>query len=249
MRVLIFGGTVEGRVLAQWCAQQGLAATLCVATAYGASMAALTAPLPGIDIRVGRLGVDEMADVLAGGYSHVVDATHPYAAEATQHIRAAAHQTRTPYLRLVRSGAAEVDCIAAPNAEGAAIRLDALPGNILLTTGSKDLNCFARQELVGRCFPRVLPTLDSLGRCLDLGFPPSHIICMQGPFSRKLNEAIMAQYNISVLVTKNTGGPGGYFEKAQAARVLGVTIVVIDRPAAEEGYSLHGIQTILGGQE
>ena len=87
--------------------------------------------------------------------------------------------------------------------------LQSLPGNVLLTTGSKELHHFAVPGLIDRCCPRVLPMLDSLQRCLSLGFPPAHILCMQGPFSRELNAAILRQYDIKTLVTKDTGTYGG----------------------------------------
>lgn len=84
--------------------------------------------------------------------------------------------------------------------------LEQMPGHVLLTTGSKELHHFARPGLAERCYPRVLPMADSLERCLTLGFPPKNIICMQGPFSRELNVALLRQYHIQTLVTKDTGG-------------------------------------------
>lgn len=93
---------------------------------------------------------------------------------------------------------------------GAAERLTAVEGGILLTTGSKELAPFAVPGLRERCFPRVLPSLDSLGRCLELGFSPAHVLCMQGPFSKELNLAIIRQYGIGALVTKASAGPAAF---------------------------------------
>ena len=64
---------------------------------------------------------------------------------------------------------------------------------------------------------------------MTLGFPPKNIICMQGPFSRELNVALLRQYHIQTLVTKDTGGYGGFREKAEAAREAGCALLVVER--------------------
>ena len=87
----------------------------------------------------------------------------------------------------------------------------------MLTTGSKELDAFALPDLRERCFPRVLPAMDSLRHCMELGFSPKNLICMQGPFSKRLNEAMIEQLDIAIVVTKDTGRYGGFQEKAEAA--------------------------------
>lgn len=236
MKVLLFGGTAEGRALAEWLAGEQIPFTVCVATEYGETL------LPeGLDVRTGRLDVDEMAALLPG-YTLVVDATHPYAAAVTENIRAAAERAGVPLLRLLRDSGGAGDCLTAPDMAGAAGLLEGLPGNVLLTTGSKELDHFASPGLAGRCYPRVLPMLDSLQRCLELGFPPAHVICMQGPFSKALNVAMLRQFAISVMVTKDTGGYGGFLEKAEAAKECGCTLLVVERPTKESGLSLDEVQ-------
>ena len=246
MRVLLFGGTAEGRQLAQWLGAEQIPATLCVATDYGA---ALAPNAPGLEVHAGRLDRAGMDGLIARtGCTHVVDATHPYAAQVTQTLEAAAQAAGLPYLRLVRQGA---DGLARPgwrtaaDMEEAARILEGMAGNVLLTTGSKDLAVFARPGLVERCCPRVLPAPDSLARCLALGFPPKHIICMQGPFSRALNAAMLRQLDARALVTKDTGAPGGFAAKAEAARDTGCTLIVVARPGGETGYSMEDIQRLL----
>lgn len=172
-------------------------------------------------------------------FTHVVDATHPYAVEVTANIRAAAEAVGLPLLRLVRRSDREDGCRRVKTMAEAADLLEELPGNVLLTTGSKELDAFARPGLAERCCPRVLPMADSLDRCLKLGFPPKNIICMQGPFSRELNVALLKQYHIKTLVTKDTGGYGGFREKAEAAREAGCALLVVERPQAEDGLTLE----------
>lgn len=100
-----------------------------------------------------------------------MDATHPYAVEVTEHIRAAAEAAGLPVLRLVRQSDGGELCRRAKDMAGAADMLEQMPGHVLLTTGSKELHHFARPGLAERCYPRVLPMADSLERCLTLGFP------------------------------------------------------------------------------
>ncbi len=240
MKVLLFGGTAEGRALAEWLREEGIPFTVCVATGYGETL------LPAdVDARVGRLGREEMAALMEDA-ALVVDATHPYATAVTENIRAAATQVNTPCLRLLRPALDKKDGIRVPNMEAAARTLETLPGNALLTTGSKELDVFARPGLVERCYPRVLPMPDSLTRCLDLGFPPAHVLCMQGPFSKELNAAMLRQFEIRTLVTKDTGSKGGFPEKAGAARECGCALLVVDRPSDESGLTLEALKTEIG---
>ena len=166
----------------------------------------------------------------------VVDATHPYAALATENIRAACAATDTRYLRLSRPSNTPEGCVYVESAERAAEVLAATTGKVLLTTGSKELDAFVRvpgyQE---RIYPRVLPTVESVQRCLALGFRVQNVIAMQGPFSREMNGATMRQIGASILVTKESGDAGGFSEKLGAARDAGAVAVVIGRPREESG--------------
>lgn len=239
MRVLLFGGTAEGRTLAEWLSAQGIPFTVCVATEYGETL------LPeDMDVRTGRIDQAGMEDLMPG-YTLAVDATHPYAAAVTENIRAAAEKTGLPLLRLLRSSNEETGCLTVPDMESAARMLETLPGNVLLTTGSKELDRFTSPELLARCYPRVLPMLDSLQRCLTLGFPPAHIVCMQGPFSRELNAAMLRQLDIQTMVTKDTGDYGGFREKLEAAKETGCALLVVERPTKESGMSMEEVQTYI----
>jgi precorrin-6A/cobalt-precorrin-6A reductase len=243
MEVLLFGGTSEGRTLALWLAEQGWQVTLCVATEYGA---ALAPDAPGIHTVTGRLDQGQMAQLMASRPFHcVIDATHPYAAVVTENIRRAAEETGCTYRRLLRDGDVDGDWLHASSIAHAAELLAALPGNILLTTGSKELAPFSCDALRDRSFPRVLPSLDSLESCLRLGFPPAHIICMQGPFSQELNAAMIRQLGIDILLTKASGGAGGFWDKVEAARETGCRLMVIDRPLHEEGLDLEALKSLL----
>ena len=112
-------------------------------------------------------------------------------------------------------------------------------GNILLTTGSKELGAFSAIE-PQRLYPRVLPSHESLSACEAAGIPHRNILAMQGPFSQELNEALIRQYHIAWVVTKDGGAAGGFPEKARAAETTGAELIVLCRPE-DQGEDLASI--------
>ena len=208
MNVVVFSGTTEGRELSRQLAALGIEVTVSVATPLGQEEQGST---PGVTVRCGRLLPDEMAALL-GDAALCIDATHPYAVEATKNIKAAAEKAGVGYLRLLRP--------ASPLPE---------EGNLLLATGAKELAQFAAIP-PERLYPRVLPTLESIAACEAANIPHRNIIAMQGPFSFALNQAMMEQFHIRWLVTKDGGAAGGFDEKAAAASAAGAQLVVIRRP-------------------
>ena len=95
-----------------------------------------------------------------------------------------------------------------------------------------------------RLYARVLPTHRALEACEALGLPHSHILALQGPFTQKMNEAMLEQYHIAWLVTKDGGGPGGFAEKAAAARAAGTRLLVVGRPE-ETGEPLERVVALI----
>lgn len=243
MSILLFGGTAEGHSLARRLAQTGLAVICSVATAYGE---AVLEPTPGLTVHVGRMDADQMAAEMAKGYTCVVDATHPYADRVSENIRRAAETAGLPYYRLLRPREAAEGVLWADSPADAARMLADLPGNVLLTTGSKDLKTFTQvPDYRDRLYVRVLPSLESLSAALDLGYPAAHILCMQGPFPEKLNAALLEAVDAKILVTKDTGKAGGFPEKAAAAQSAGAKLLVIRRPTQETGYTLDALYDFL----
>ena len=248
MRVLLFGGTAEGHTLACRLAQAGHQVTCCVATEYGRDV---LEPTAGLEVRTGRMDQNAMAAEMGRGYACVVDATHPYAAQVSENIRGAAQAAGLPYERLWRQPEQAEQVIWADDPEAAARMLADMPGNVLLTTGSKDLAVFARvPDYQQRIWVRVLPSMESLRCALELGYPAAHIICMQGPFSQQMNTAMLQQMDGRILVTKDTGRAGGFGEKAAAAQSAGAKLLVIRRPTRETGLGLEELlEKLTGGME
>lgn len=246
-RIVLFAGTTEGRRLSEVLAAAKIGHTVCVATEYGEIV---LKPHPLVQVCRGRMSREEIGVfVREGRFTHVIDATHPYAREITQNIRAAVEEqnargTRLSYLRLKREQVERKDLGVAyfETNEDCADALENTKGNILLTIGSKDLFRYCKNEEVrSRLYVRVLPSAESLALCREQGICGKQIIAMQGPFTEELNEAVIRQYHISYLVTKESGVPGGYVEKMEAAERTGTKVFVIGRPKEEKGYSFAGI--------
>ena len=104
-------------------------------------------------------------------------------------------------------------------------------GKIFLTTGSKELSVFCREETIRkRLVVRVLPGMESLRECVRNGLEGRQIIAMQGPFSKEMNLAMIRQYQASVLVTKESGKTGGEDTKLAAAGEAQIPSYIILRP-------------------
>ena len=236
MKVVVFSGTTEGRIFSKQLAALGAEVVVSVATPLGAEE---QGEMSGIAIHCGRLKPAEMVKLLADA-DLCVDATHPYAVDATKNIRAACETAGIEYHRLLRpaSPLPEESKVFATTAQAAEF-LAQTEGNILLATGAKELSTFVGIDPV-RLFPRVLPTVEGITACEKVNVPHKNIIAMQGPFSYELNVALIRQFDIRFLVTKDGGAAGGFAEKVQSAQDCGAQLVVICRPA-EQGETADAI--------
>ena len=246
MKFLVFAGTTEGRMVVEYLLSGNAEVTACVATEYGSDM---LFEHENLKINIGRLDVEAMKPLIKE-HDLVVDATHPYAEIATSNIKEASYAVKTKYIRIKRSSLKFENVIEVENTEKAVELLKSTVGNVLVTTGSKELHKFIEvPNYKERLFPRVLPTVAVMEKCSALGFEGRNLICMQGPFSFEMNCAMMKQFNISYMVTKDTGTAGGFEEKVKAAKENGVKIILIKRPVEavdeEESFDIHSLKTYL----
>ena len=170
-----------------------------------------------------------MAELIRG-HALCIDATHPYAQLVRENIRAACQKTGVPLRRVSRPKSEAAGCVEVETSREAADYPADTEGNILLTTGAKELSAFRALDSA-RLYARVLPTHESLAACEAIGLPHRNILALWGPFSRELNAALLGQYAIRWLVTKDGGSAGGFPEKIQAARQTETKVLVIRRPA------------------
>lgn len=260
-RILIFGGTTEGRLLAEYCHQQEIEAYVSVVSGYGADLLPESEYL---HVLSGRMAGEAMEGFMKrASIRAVFDATHPYAAEATRNIKEACGRARVSYLRVTRESAAAENpggdsgkgpaaafasqVVYVHSVEEAVCYLKDREGDILVTTGSKELAAYtALPGYEERLYVRVLPSCAAISACEDIGIRGKRIIAMQGPFSEEMNRAMMRQLGVRYLVTKEAGTAGGFLEKLSAAEALSVTAVVIGRPLEErDGITLDAAKILL----
>lgn len=239
--ICVFAGTTEGRAVVEFLRGQNVSVTACVATEYGQT---LLSPAENLKISAKRLTQPEMEALFAAEqFDLVIDATHPYAQVVTENIAQACAHTNRQYLRLLRGTSdASENAVFVPDIESAAAFLNRTEGNILLTTGSKELSKYAAlTDLAQRVYARVLPTEASLEACRGVGIKPANIIAMQGPFTEEMNIALLHAISARYLVTKDGGDVGGFRAKASAAEKAGAQLIVIGQPAQCEGCSLQQV--------
>lgn len=246
--VLLYGGTTEGRVLAERLSAAGISVELHVATDYGNYV---MPKLPGVMVVTGRLAEEEMRELAQKGFAAVVDATHPFAQEVSHNIEKSLMGSKIPLYRLQREACDETEAqsLYYEDQESCAQALARSEGNILLTTGSSHLESYCRQAgLRERLFVRILPGSENLKKCEKLGIRGHQIIAMQGPFSREMNLALIRQFGIRHVVTKASGAGSGFQEKGEAAAEAGILLHVIGSPAKEQGMSFSQVAEALSTQ-
>ncbi|SFU34418.1 precorrin-6Y C5,15-methyltransferase (decarboxylating) subunit CbiT [Butyrivibrio sp. INlla21] len=267
-KILIFGGTTEGRELASALLRADVSHVVSVATDYGKEIENSCGE---DNVIVGRKDANEMAKLISDeGFTVCVDATHPFATLVSGEIKKACERTGAEYLRLLRDTGAraasqgsgekaeglfrdavdEASFMVCDSVDAAADELEKTEGNILLLTGSKDLKSIvSRISDVSRVYARVLPYLESITKCEEAGLKGKQIIAMQGPFSKDMNIALIKEIGASVILTKESGAAGGLDEKLFAAKECGIKAVMIKSPESvitSEGHSLTEILDKVG---
>ena len=244
-QVIVFAGTTEGRQLSAWLAAAGVETLCSVATEYGEL---LVEKQPHLSVHQGRLLPEEMEQLFAEeGKPLVLDVTHPYAVAVSANIKAACEKTGCEYLRLIRPSLMNKNAcktaeeiVVVESVEAAVNFLKTTEGSIFVTTGSKELAKFtALPDYQNRVYARVLATPEVVTQCTEAGFTGPHLICMQGPFSKELNLAMLRSIGAAWMVTKEAGRAGGFEEKMTAAKEAGVKVVLIGRPQEQAGLSIE----------
>jgi precorrin-6A/cobalt-precorrin-6A reductase len=236
--VLILGGTMEGRQLAERLAgRSDLAVTLSLAgrTAHPAAQ-----PVP---VRSGGFGgVAGLVDYLkAERIDALIDATHPYAAVISANAAQAARITGVPLLALRRQSWAKVAgdrWTEVADMNEAVHALGDKPRRVFLALGRKEVAPFAQA-----------PQHHYLVRSVDpieppLAVPHAEYIRARGPFSEDDERVLLTDRGIEVIVSKNSGGDATY-GKVAAARALGIGVIVLRRPTLPEVPAVETVDAAL----
>jgi len=242
--VFVFSGTSEGRELSEKLATAGIACRVFVATEYGE---AVMKDSPNICVSVGRLNVEEIAELINGvAPNYVLDATHPHATLITENIKKACciSKAEDKYIRVSRGMKLSDDeyadsiirVLSAGEAASALKEFD--DGKIMLTTGVKELESFCLDTIKDRLIVRILPGKESIEMAYECGLTTKQVVAMEGPFSKDMNAALIRNYDVRVLVTKNSGSRGGYLEKIKACSECGIKAIVIEKTEESDGISI-----------
>lgn len=236
-KVLVLGGTTEASALARLLAGHGIAATLSYA---GRTESPRAQPVP---VRVGGFGgVDGLADHLREtGVTHLVDATHPFAATMSAHAVEAARRVNVAHIALTRPAwqaiagdrwrtVADID---------AAVAALSGPGlRVLLALGRMHVAAFAAQPQ----HHYLLRFVDQPDQPPPL--PHHALVVDRGPFTAAGDRALLQRHAIDLVVSKNAGGAGAE-AKLVAARELGLPVLMIDRPPVPQRYEVHRPEDVL----
>lgn len=229
-RVLLLGGTAEARELADALVAAGVDVVSSLAGRVSRPR------MPVGEVRVGGFGGAEglARALVAGGFSHLVDATHPFATRMTANAAAAAESAGVPCVRLARPGwAGHADASSwhwVGDHEEARVRAEALgAGKPLVTTGRQTLGHYA--AWAGRdVVVRVVEPLE------DPAPARWTVLLDRGPYEVDGERALLRENGIDVLLTKDSGGDYTA-AKLVAARELGVPVVVVRRPVGPPGMT------------
>ncbi|MCX2724230.1 cobalt-precorrin-6A reductase [Roseibium salinum] len=235
--ILLLAGTQEARLLAKALADAFPERRLTV------SFAGAVRDLPELDVpvRVGGFGgVAGLIDYAGRDkVSLIIDATHPFAARMSGNAVEAARALDLPLIRLERpqwtSEPGDRWHPVASTTEAAA-RLPA-GARAFLAIGRKDIQLFCRRTDIFGLVRMIEPPSAPL---------PEHwkLILKRPPLSAEEEIALFQTHRISHVVTKNSGGMSSY-AKIDAARRLGLDVIMVERPVLAETETVPDIRAVI----
>ncbi|WP_425539291.1 precorrin-6A reductase [Microaceticoccus formicicus] len=233
--IWIIGGTSEAREFLS-----GLKDTddiiITVTTQYGKSL------IQDAKVITGRMNAEEMVGFIEGyGIGLIIDMSHPFALEVSSNAIVASNQTGTRYIRYIRNSAESEDAIIEKSMDDLLSKIDEITGNILFTTGSKDIPKFERVRGESRHTYRILPLVNSLKIAEEAGVSADDVICMKGPFTKEFNIAMIENFGIEYMVMKESGENSGFLDKIEACREMGVKPIVLKRT---EEFGIDGFDDL-----
>ncbi|MBN8629579.1 MAG: cobalt-precorrin-6A reductase [Rhodobacterales bacterium] len=236
-RVLLLGGTTEAARMARALADAGVDAVYSYA---GRTEAPVAQPLP---VRMGGFGgvAGLSAYLQTEQISHVIDATHPFAAQMSRNAVEACAAAGVPLIALERppwqAGPGD-DWTHVPDLAGAVAALGNVPRRVFLAIGRQNLDAFAGVPQHHYLLRLVDPPTEALP------LPKAEAVIARGPFTVDGDRALLRTHRIEVIVAKNAGGAGAE-AKLVAARELGLPVVLIDRPALPERRIARSVPEVM----
>ncbi|MDH2349799.1 cobalt-precorrin-6A reductase [Bradyrhizobium sp. SSUT112] len=235
-RALILGGTADASLLAAEIARAGIDA---VYSYGGRTRAPADQPLP---TRIGGFGgVSGLADYIRReDITHVIDATHPFAAEMSRNAVAACKDTGTPLIALERAPWTKApgdNWIEIADVNAAVAALPEAAANVFLAIGRQHVAPFAAKPQHAYTLRFVDPPEAPLPFAAD-------VIVSRGPFTLEGELAMLRARAITWIVARNSGGDGAR-AKIDAARRLGLPVIMISRPQLPERLRVESVAEIM----
>lgn len=235
-RALVLGGTADASALAAALARTRVDA---VYSYGGRTRAPLAQPLP---TRIGGFGgVGGLADYIrTERITHVIDATHPFAAQISRNAVAACAETDTPLLALERSSWTKTsgdDWIEVADVDAAVAALPEPPATIFLAIGRQHIAPFGGRQQ----HAYTLRFVDPPERPLPF---PAEVIVSRGPFTLQSEVELLRTRRIALIVARNSGGDGAR-AKIDAARLLGLPVILIARPDVPDRPRVDSVAEVM----
>jgi len=244
--ILLLGGTLEGRQLANLLRENGFDFLISTVSDYGGQLAQEISSR----VQVQALDQDDLTKLcIKMNIAQIIDATHPFAINISQNAIKTANKLGIPYMRFERENInlpfANPNVHLVNNISEASQLAAKMGNNILLTIGSRQLERFSNLIKKKQVYVRILPDLVSLQKCLNLGIKLDKILALQGPFSQKFNEALYKEKKIDLVISKNSGKIGGLDTKLAACINLKIPLIIIDRPQIDYPQVVYNFPEIL----
>ena len=205
-------------------------------TTYGAELASGAGAQ---EVLVGGLGVESMYNVIQQKkIDLLLDATHPFASQATKTAIEAAKLADVAYMRFERPMIRHqtikklhwVNDFKEASEKAIELIGETKNGRVMHLAGVSTLPDVLTHIDPQNLIVRVLPAVYSIKKCHELGIPNENITAMQGTFSSEFNRALMAEFKVDVVITKESGESGGTMSKLEAASQLEIPVVMVKRP-------------------
>lgn len=163
-----------------------------------------------------------------------IDASHPYAVEATKNVMDACKQLDVDYVRYERPSCLEMfkdskNVVIAASIMELEEKIKKIEGTILNTTGSNNIKKIMDMKVKNRIVSRVLPRPEAIQKCMDCGVDMEDIVAVKGPVSYNMNCAFINEYKAGAVILKDSGYRGGTPEKIKACIDLGIYALILGR--------------------
>ena len=230
--ILVLGGTSDSIHICDKLNDMGLPYIVSVTTEYGRDIAKKATE----NVFLGKLTKEDMVSLIKEkNITQIIDATHPYATVVSSNAIECSKIINIDYVRFERESLIkQIDYenkYVVENIEQACQIANEIGNNIFIGTGSKNLDKYIELIKEKNLIARVLPTSEVLESCERLGLNADNI-------------ATYKQYNIDLLITKESGVAGGFLEKINACKVLNIPVIIISRKKIDYPKVINNIEDI-----